>query len=106
MPRRPRKICIILIYVKRYGISQSPDSQRRSFAERNIAIFFYLVGSYWLESQLYYIKGLAEVQRRTGEHVGFFYVRTACSMIFPLIDCRLRLNVEHTIGTKQSADTA
>jgi hypothetical protein len=27
---KTRKLCIILIYVKRYGISQSADSQRRS----------------------------------------------------------------------------
>jgi hypothetical protein len=40
-----------------------------ALVERNITIVCHFIGSYWLESQLYFIKGLAEAKRRTGEHV-------------------------------------
>jgi len=46
-----------------------------AIVQRNIAVAFYLIGSYWMESQLYFMKGLAEVKAKTREDVHFLYVR-------------------------------
>jgi nucleoside-diphosphate-sugar epimerase len=47
----------------------------KALVHREITIVYYLIGSYWLESQLYFIKGLAEVRKKTGHDVHFLYVR-------------------------------
>jgi len=51
------------------------DAIVKALVDRGITIVFYLIGSYWLESQLYFIQGLAEVKRKTGLDVHFLYVR-------------------------------
>jgi hypothetical protein len=75
--------------VAKYGVEplimslEDEDAIVKALVERNITIVYYLIGSYWLESQLYFIKGLAEVKRQTGDDVHFLYVRTGYLRAFP-----------------------
>jgi len=62
-------------------LMEDQDATIKSLVERNITIVYYLIGSYWLESQLYFIKGLAEVKAKTGNDVHFLYVRVTSSRI-------------------------
>jgi hypothetical protein len=55
--------------VDRHTTLEDQSAIVEALVERNITIVYYFIGSYWLESQLYFIEGLAEVKRRTGEHV-------------------------------------
>ena len=47
----------------------------KALVDREITIVFYLIGSYWLENQLYFIKGLVEVKMKIEHDVHFLYVR-------------------------------
>lgn len=66
--------------VAKYGIEplivslKDEDAIIKALVGRDISIVYYLIGSYWLESQLYFIKGLAEVKRKIGHDVHFLYV--------------------------------
>ena len=50
------------------------DAIIEALVDRDISIVYYLIGSYWLESQPYFIKGLAEVRKKSGKDVHFLYV--------------------------------
>lgn len=54
-----------------------------AIVQRNITVVFCLIGSYWMESQLYFMKGLAEVKARTREDVHFLYVRGHATLELP-----------------------
>lgn len=43
----------------------------KALVDRDISIVYYLIGSYWLESQLYFIKGLTEVKKKSGHDFHF-----------------------------------
>jgi nucleoside-diphosphate-sugar epimerase len=71
--------------VAKYGVEpliislEDEDAIVKALAERKITIVYYLIGSYCLESQLYFIEGPAEVECRTGGNVHFLYVSTGYS---------------------------
>jgi hypothetical protein len=68
--------------VSKYGVEpliislKDEDAIIKALVDRDISIVYYLIGSYWLESQLYFIKGLAEVRKKSGQDVHFLYVRS------------------------------
>ena len=67
--------------VAKYGVPplivslKDEEAIIKALLERDVSIVYYLIGSYWLESQLYFIKGLAEVKKKSGHDVHFLYVR-------------------------------
>lgn len=72
-----------------------------AIVQRNFTVFLYIIRSYWLESQLYFMKGLAEVK---GKMERMFNSSMCVFMLGSDGPMESLTDFRQTAGTKQFAD--